>query len=103
MTPIEAKTRTCPVARIQGDADSSGNTIPTCRADGCMWWRWIPLSADVLKEAVAMEMRRLATEAGKPFSPTYHKQAVANVTNDPSPHGLNLEPTDGYCGAAGAP
>ncbi|GGE30306.1 hypothetical protein GCM10011360_17910 [Primorskyibacter flagellatus] len=93
ITPELARTTyACPLARVFVE-----KVGPNCDANQCIMWRWQALSAETLKPAVSAEMKRI----GK--GPAGHKEAVANVMADPESHGVQIEPTHGYCGLAGKP
>lgn len=98
ITTAAAAKMPCPMARTF--AEKHG---PNCEAGSCILWRWSTVSAEVMKDAVSKEMKRLKDAAGTGVAAKYHKQAVANVMADPDAHDVNLNPTHGHCGLGGKP
>lgn len=93
LTPKDAAAMDCPVAKIHAEPQRK------CRADGCMFWRWRPLS-------VTPEWARKFEAAAK----EYHEAnggklsaAKEHVGQHLAGFGLAESPTEGWCGMAGEP
>ncbi len=79
-------------------ASLNGDEFQHCSGQGCMAWRWLPLTCD--PDWVAA-MRKAAEELGDK-TPGRDK-AAAHVNANRKAYGLTEAPFRGYCGLAGKP
>jgi hypothetical protein len=88
-TPAHAREHwICPIARTFGDKPQE-----RCRGEQCAVWRWKPIMADEIKEAVAKAMQ----------DGMQHKAAVAYVMANRRDLGLPDTPYQGWCGLGSKP
>ena len=105
-TEADAKTKPCPIARVQGDADADGNVISTCRGSECLFWRWRNDIHDPFwQSAVKREQLDLKTNNPDWHAKKVHDQAVANVNANPAGYigDPDFPQRSGYCGLGGKP
>lgn len=86
LTPEQAASMPCPVSRTFAAAQ------PTCRADGCILWRWRPVAASDQAYVAALKVR--VAETGE--KPLHHPKAAALARGD-------VTPDRGWCGLGGRP
>lgn len=84
----------CPLARTFADKNPA---ISHCRGSACPLWRWEPIPASTLTEAVKKRQADMK-EAGDKGG---HKEAVAWVMERREELGIPTEPTHGRCGLGG--
>lgn len=87
LTPQEATAIPCPVSRTFAQAQA------TCRADGCILWRWQAVSVSDPRWKAAMAARMQETGEKAPG-----REAAAWVRDN-----VPLPPERGWCGLGGRP
>ena len=101
LTPEQAPSRLCPLARAFGGAQAQTG----CRGPDCMFWRWQPISAadPRVTQAIQDAMEKLLVAKPTVQKALLHKEAVAEIMEHPHAYSIPTEPEKGFCGAAGVP
>lgn len=109
ITPPEARKKTCPLARVQGDVKDDGSVNGNCRAEMCILWRWKDIQTGdhryqsaLTREIGLIGQEHQAENGGKGWSKDrIHKAAIARLSDNIEGFIIRTDDDRGYCGLAG--